>query len=98
MYSKTLGRIQYLNVLPIYFALEHLFGENGYHLVQGTPADLNAAMRRGEVDLGSISALEYGRNYKDYLLLADLSISSRGPVGSVLPSAGCRLGWMAASG
>jgi chorismate dehydratase len=82
--KARLGRISYLNVLPIYFALEHLFGENGYHLVRGTPAELNAAMRRGEVDLGSISAMEYGRNYKDYLLLADLSISSRGPVGSVL--------------
>ena len=41
-------------------------------------------MRRGEVDLGSISALEYGRHPGDYLLLPDLSISSRGPVGSVL--------------
>jgi chorismate dehydratase len=36
------------------------------------------------VDLGSISALEYGRFPENYLLLADLSISSRGPVGSVL--------------
>ncbi len=83
-FKARLGRIQYLNVLPIYFALEHLFGENGFHLVAGTPAELNAAMRRGEVDLGSISALEYGRHPDDYLLLPDLSISSRGPVGSVL--------------
>ena len=78
------GRIAYLNVLPIYFALEHIFGENGFHLVRGTPAELNALMRRGEVDLGSISALEYGRAFRDYLLLPDLSISSRGAVGSVL--------------
>ena len=85
MLSKArLGRIQYLNVLPIYFALENLFGENGFHLVAGTPAELNGAMRRGEVDLGSISAMEYGRHPGDYLLLPDLSISSRGPVGSVL--------------
>ena len=82
--KARLGRISYLNVLPIYHAMESLFGENGFHLVRGTPAELNALMRRGEVDLGSISAMEYGRNYKDYLLLADLSISSRGPVGSVL--------------
>jgi chorismate dehydratase len=79
-----LGRIQYLNVLPIYFALENLFGENGFELISGTPADLNAALRRGRVDLGSISAMEYGRGWQDYLLLPDLSISSRGPVGSVL--------------
>jgi len=82
--KARLGRIAYLNVLPIYFALEHLFSENGFHLVRGTPAELNASMRRGDVDLGSISALEYGRAWRDYLLLPDLSISSKGAVGSVL--------------
>jgi len=79
-----LGRIAYLNVLPIYFALENLFGENGFHLVRGTPVELNDLMRRGRVDLGSISALEYGRAWRDYLLLPHLSISSTGAVGSVL--------------
>ncbi|MEW6659444.1 MAG: menaquinone biosynthesis protein [Thermodesulfobacteriota bacterium] len=78
------GRIQYLNVLPIYFALENLFGENGFELVSGTPADLNARMRQGQVDAGSISSMEYGRHPRDYLLLPGLSISSRGPVRSVL--------------
>jgi chorismate dehydratase len=82
--KARLGRIAYLNVLPIYFALEQIFGENGFHLVRGTPAELNALMRQGEVDLGSISAMEYGRGFQDYLLLPDLSISSRGAVGSVL--------------
>lgn len=82
--KARLGRIQYLNVLPIYYAMENLFAEDGYELVSGTPADLNDGMRRGRVDLGSISAMEYGRGFRDYLLLPDLSISSRGPVGSVL--------------
>jgi len=84
MAKARLGRIAYLNVLPIYFAMENIFAENGFHLVRGTPAELNALMRRGEVDLGSISALEYGRAFRDYLLLSDLSISSKGAVGSVL--------------
>jgi chorismate dehydratase len=85
MTSKVrLGRICYLNVLPIYFALEQVFSENGFRLVRGTPAELNAGMRRGEIDLGSISALEYGRYPGEYLLLPQLSISSRGAVGSVL--------------
>jgi chorismate dehydratase len=82
--KARLGRIAYLNVLPIYFALENVFGENGFKLVRGTPAELNALMRRGEVDLGSISAMEYGRAFRDYLLLPNLSISSKGAVGSVL--------------
>ena len=84
MAKARVGRIAYLNVLPIYFALEQIFGENGFHLVRGTPAELNALMRRGEMDLGSISAMEYGRTFRDYFLLPDLSISSMGAVGSVL--------------
>ena len=84
MAKARVGRIAYLNVLPIYFAMENIFGENGFHLVRGAPAELNALMRRGEVDLGSISAMEYGRAFRDYFLLPDLSISSRGAVGSVL--------------
>jgi len=79
-----LGRIQYLNVLPIYYALEHLWGENGFHLVAGTPVDLNARLRGGELDVSSISAMEFGLYPEDYLLLPRLSISSRGPAGSVL--------------
>ena len=79
-----LGLIRYLNVLPIYFALENLFAEDGFELVSGTPADLNAGLRQGRVDLGSISSLEYARHPQDYYLLPGLSISSRGPVGSVL--------------
>jgi chorismate dehydratase len=82
--KARLGRIQYLNVLPIYFALENLWGENGFELVSGTPADLNARMRQGQVDAGSISSMEYGRHPGDYLLLPGLSISSQGPVKSVL--------------
>ena len=84
MAKARLGRIAYLNVLPIYFALENIFGENGFHMVRGTPAELNALMRRGEVDLGSISAMEYGRAFRDYVLLPDLSISATGAVGSVI--------------
>jgi chorismate dehydratase len=84
MTKAGLGRIDYLNVLPIYFALERVFGENGFHLVRGTPVELNDLMRRGQVDLGSISAMEYGRAWRDYFLLPDLSISSKGAVGSVL--------------
>jgi len=78
------GRIEYLNVLPIYYALENLFGENGFALVSGTPAELNARLHQGQVDAGSVSAMEYGRHHRDYLLLPGLSISSLGPVGSVL--------------
>ena len=85
MHPKArLGRIKYLNVLPIYFALENIFGENGFQLVRGTPAELNERLRRGELDISAISAMEYACRPQEYYLLGDLSISSRGPVGSVI--------------
>jgi len=78
------GRIHYINVLPIYYALERAYVANGFEMVPGTPAELNGRLFRGEVEVSAISSAEYGRHFKDYLLLPDLSISTAGDVGSVL--------------
>lgn len=80
-----LGRIHYINVLPIYHALDQGGeGKNGFHLISGTPAELNARLFHGELDVSAISSVEYGRHFREYLLLPDLSISTEGDVGSVL--------------
>jgi chorismate dehydratase len=78
------GRIHYINVLPIYYALERAYVANGFEMVPGTPAELNGRLCRGEVEVSAISSAEYGRNFRDYFLLPDLSISTAGDVGSVL--------------
>ena len=78
------GRIHYINVLPIYYALERAYVANGFEMVPGTPAELNGRLFRGEVEVSAISSAEYGRNFRDYLLLPHLSISTAGDVGSVL--------------
>ncbi len=78
------GRIHYINVLPIYYALERAYVANGFEMVPGTPAELNGRLFRGEVEVSAISSVEYGLHFKDYLLLPDLSISTDGDVGSVL--------------
>lgn len=79
-----LGRIRYINVLPIYFALDQGYVPNGFHLVSGTPAELNARLFQGGLDASAISSVEYGRHFQEYLLLPELSISTEGDVGSVL--------------
>lgn len=85
MPPKTrVGRIGYINVLPIYHALERGAIQNGFEMVSGTPAELNARLFRGEVAVSAISSVEYGRHFQEYLLLPDLSISTEGDVGSVL--------------
>jgi chorismate dehydratase len=85
MTSKIrLGRIHYINVLPIYYALERAYVPNGFEMVPGTPAELNGRLFRGEVEVSAISSVEYGCHFREYLLLPHLSISTEGDVGSVL--------------
>lgn len=78
------GRIRYLNVLPIYHPLESgQFGKN-FELVYGTPAELNEQMEAGKLDVSSCSSFEYARHPEKYFLLPDIAIGSAGPVMSVL--------------
>jgi chorismate dehydratase len=79
-----MGRIGYLNVLPIYHALESGAITHNYELVYGPPAELNRRMAAGDMLAASTSCIEYARRPEQYLLLPDLAIGSNGPVQSVL--------------
>lgn len=77
-----LGRIGFVNVLPVYLFLEQdntLFVE-----VSETPSRLNKMLRQGFLDLSPVSSVEYARDPGGYRILRDLSISSMGRVRSVL--------------
>ncbi|MCR5563371.1 MAG: menaquinone biosynthesis protein [Desulfovibrio sp.] len=85
--SKTplrMGRISYLNVLPIYHPLESGIIPHDFELVSAPPAVLNDMMGRGELVVSSCSCFEYARRPDRYYLVEDLSIGSHGPVMSVL--------------
>lgn len=77
-----IGRIAYLNVAP-YF---HYLAEQGFsgEVVAGVPSALNRMLADGTIDACPSSSYEYGLHTDDYLLLPDHSISSIGPVHSVL--------------
>ncbi|MBQ9453712.1 MAG: menaquinone biosynthesis protein [Desulfovibrio sp.] len=79
-----MGRISYLNVLPIYHPLEAGILPHDYELVSGPPALLNTMMARGELHVSSCSCFEYACRPERYQLVEDLSIGSHGPVMSVL--------------
>ena len=79
-----LGKIGYLNVLPIYYPLESGIIPHPFTIVSGVPAHLNRLMARGDLDLSVVSSIEYARSPERYLILPDLSISCRGAVRSVL--------------
>ncbi|SHN70636.1 menaquinone biosynthetic enzyme MqnA/MqnD family protein [Desulfovibrio litoralis] len=82
--AKLLGRIGYLNVLPIYHALESGAIKHGYQLYYGPPASLNTAMEQGRLVASSCSCIEYARRPEQYFLLPRLAIGSVGAVQSVL--------------
>ncbi len=82
--KPRMGRISYLNVLPIYHALESGIIPHEYELVYGPPAVLNNLMAEGGMLAASTSCVEYARRPDRYFLLPDLAIGCKGPVQSVL--------------
>ncbi|WP_419780422.1 menaquinone biosynthesis protein [Maridesulfovibrio sp.] len=84
MDKVKVGRISYLNVLPIYHPLEVGLIPNDFEFVYGPPAQLNKMMSEGLMHIASNSSIEYLRHSEQYMLLPDLAIGSRGPVQSVI--------------
>lgn len=80
----NLGRIGFLNVLPIYYPIESGVVASASRLVTAPPARLNKLMAEGRLDLSPVSSIEAARHADRYVLVPHLSISSRGPVRSVL--------------
>lgn len=78
------GRIEYLNVAPVYYGFDKGFETGGIQFIDGTPAQLNRCMAEDSVDISPVSAFAYAKHQKDWCLLPDLSISCFGPVMSVL--------------
>src|SRR5229473_2602725 len=73
-----LGRIGYINCYPVYGAIDRGVTPLAAELVTGTPSELNDLLAAGELDLSVVSAVEYARNARDYVLL---TASSRTAVG-----------------
>jgi len=79
-----IGRINYANCTPIFQALDELFPGEGYRYVGGVPAQLNRMLARGDIDICPSSSIVFSTQPDQYLIVPDLSISSSGPVQSVL--------------
>lgn len=82
--SLRIGRIPYINCYPVYGAIDRGTIRIDAELVDGVPTALNALMASGELDVSVVSAVEYARDSRRYLLLPDLAISCDGPVRSVM--------------
>ncbi len=78
-----IGWIDFLNTVPFDFRLIGIKLDFPYELSKGFPSEINKKLREKEVDIGFISSAEYIENYKKYIILPDVSISSLNKVQSV---------------
>lgn len=80
--TLSVGHITYANCLPWF----HCLRQSGFDgtIVDGVPAELNRLLASGKIDICPSSSIEYARHPDDYLILPGHSISSNGPVESVL--------------
>jgi chorismate dehydratase len=78
-----IGRIPFANLFPIFYTLEKEFDCSYYEFVEGVPSSLNAMLREGSIDLSPSSSIEYLHNPLLYEYVDGISVSSKGPVGSI---------------
>lgn len=86
MESETparLGMVNYINTAPLYEMWQRTVKRPHWTVVEAPPSVLCRMLYNNELDFGLVSSYEYAMHPDRYRILADLSISSSGPVGSV---------------
>lgn len=79
-----IGKINYLNLFPIFKCLEEDEDAPDYEVIEGVPSRLNKLLREGVIDISPSSSIEYLRYRDIYEILEGHSISSFGTIGSIL--------------
>ena len=79
-----IGRIAYANCTPVFSALREQHPESAYTYISGVPAYLNQLLVSSKIDICPSSSIIYATYAEQLLIIPDISISSRGPVRSVL--------------
>ncbi len=82
MSKLKLGSPLYINTLPLLF----YFPQNNpnFEIVLEVPKKLNKSLAKGEIQGSLSSSIFYAKNFKEYLILPDISISAVGEVKSVI--------------
>ena len=79
-----LGHIVYSNCFPPHAGIVMQKVAFPFKLVEGIPTQLNRLLHEGSIDVSPSSSIEYAMNPGRYVLLPDLSITSKKQVMSIL--------------
>ncbi len=77
------GHIQFINCFPLFYGLIEKKFLLEIDLIKGNPTDLNRMLHENLLDLAPISSIAYARNFRDYILMPDISVSADGEVKSI---------------
>ncbi len=77
------GHIQFINCFPLFYGLIEKKLLLEIDLIKGNPSDLNRMLQENLLDLAPIPSIAYARNYRDYVLMPDISVSCDGEVKSI---------------
>ena len=78
-WRKTIGRVSFINCEPLFHGLD-----DAWKVLPAPPSWLTGHLLRKDCILAPIPAADYAKNSDKLVLVPDLSISSKGEVGSVL--------------
>ncbi|HWI54781.1 MAG TPA: menaquinone biosynthesis protein [Desulfobacteria bacterium] len=84
MNKIRLGQVDYINCLPVYYAIENGHVPLKARMIKGPPTKLNSMFIDGKLDITPISSIEFARNSDKAVILPNLSISADGNVQSIL--------------
>lgn len=77
------GHIQFINCFPLFYGLIEKKFLLEVDLIKGNPSDLDRMLRGNLLDLAPIPSIAYARNYRDYVIMPEISISCDGEVKSI---------------
>lgn len=77
------GHIDYLNCLPLTYTFSQL-DKQEFFLSKKVPAELNYAITHGELDISPVSSIVYAQNWKDLMILPNVSITADEDVQSIV--------------
>jgi len=82
--SLVIGEFASLGTAPFFFPLKHVFNENSWRFVQGTPSELEDALHNGRVDVALATPMALASRPLDFLVYPDLGYASRRHIKDIL--------------
>lgn len=77
------GHIQFINCFPLFYGLIEKKFLLEIYLIKGNPKDLNQMLEANLLDMAPIPSIKYANNYRNYVIMPDISISCDGEVKSI---------------